>query len=47
MIVPIEHDAQWESIEHGALQMKNSGFDQSSYTNLFNGIVSIHKGFKI
>jgi len=28
-------------------KIKNVGFDKSSYINLFNGIVSIHKGFKI
>ena len=28
-------------------EMKNAGFEKSSYINLFNGIVSIHKGFKI
>ena len=28
-------------------KIKNVGFDKLCYINLFNGIVSIHKGFKI
>ena len=28
-------------------KMNNAGFEKTSYINLFNGIVSIHTGFKI
>ena len=28
-------------------KLKNIGFNEASYTNIFDGIVSIHKGYKI